>query len=143
MVSGCTNPAALAGGSGALHAYLGARGSGVVAAELVQKSWVTPPQPIDTPFVSLPGLLTAECVSNEKGSYLAITVHSDASDPRTDDFTGDVVVNGQVLADWGLHLIDVNLAIGNLVDIVGQQSKAYLATNGTGTNKTGTKSGPK
>ena len=143
MISGCTNPAALAGGSGALHAYLGARGSGVVAAELVQKSWVTPPQPIDTPFVSLPGLLTAECVSNEKGSYLAITVHSDASDPRTDDFTGDVVVNGQVLADWGLHLIDVNLAIGNLVDIVGQQSKAYLATNGTGTNKTGTKSGPK
>ena len=26
----------------------------------------------------------------------------------------------------GLHLIDVNLAMGNLVDIVGQQSKAYL-----------------
>ncbi len=132
MVSGCTNPAALAGGSGALHAYLGSRGSGVVSAELVQKSWVTPSQPIDTPFVSVPGLLTAECVSNEKGSYLAITVHGDVSDPRTDDITGDVVVNGQVLADWGLHLIDVNLAIGNLVDIVGQQSKAYLATNGRG-----------
>jgi hypothetical protein len=132
MVSGCTNPAALAGGSGALHAYLGARGSGVVAAELVQKSWVTPSQPIDTPFVSVPGLLTAECVSNEKGSYLAITVHGDPSDPRTDDITGDVVVNGIVMADWGLHLIDVNLAIGNLVDIVGQQSKAYLAANKSG-----------
>ena len=128
MVSGCTNPAALAGGSGELHAYLGVRGSGVVAAELVQKFWVTPSQPIDTPFVSVPGLLTAECVSNEKGSYLAITVHGDPSDPRTDDITGDVVANGIVLADWGLHLIDVNLAIGNLVDIVGQQSKAYLAT---------------
>ncbi len=139
MVSGCTNPAALAGGSGELHAYLGARGSGVVAAELVQKSWVTPSQPIDTPFVSVPGLLTAECVSNEKGSYLAITVHGDPSDPRTDDITGDVVANGIVLADWGLHLIDVNLAIGNLVDIVGQQSKAYLATNKNGSNKPGTK----
>jgi hypothetical protein len=132
MVSGCTNPAALAGGSGELHAYLGARGSGVVAAELVQKSWVTPSQPIDTPFVSVPGLLTAECVSNEKGSYLAITVHGDPSDPRTDDITGDVVANGIVLADWGLHLIDVNLAIGNLVDIVGQQSKVYLAANKMG-----------
>ena len=132
MVSGCTNPAALAGGSGELHAYLGARGSGVVAAELVQKSWVSPSQPIDTPFVSVPGLLTAECVSNEKGSYLAITVHGDPSDARTDDITGDVVVNGIVLADWGFHLIDVNLAMGNLVDIVGQQSKAYLATNGKG-----------
>ncbi len=134
MVSGCANPAALAGGSGALHAYLGSRGSGVTSAEMVQKSWVTPPQPIDTPFVSVPGLLTAECVSNEKGSYLAITVHGDPSDPRTDDITGDVVANGIVLADWGLHLIDVNLAIGNLVDIVGQQSKAYLATNNKGHN---------
>jgi hypothetical protein len=129
MVSGCTNPAALAGGSGELHAYLGARGSGVVAAELVQKSWVTPPLSIDTPFVSVPGLLTAECVSNEKGSYLAITVHGDPRDPRTDEITGDVISNGQVLPDWGLHLIDVNLAIGNLIDIVHQQSKVYLATH--------------
>src|SRR5258708_5563989 len=132
MVSGCTNPAALAGGSGELHAYLGARGSGVVTTEMSPRPWVTPPQPIDTPFVSVPGLLSAECVSNEKGSYLAVTVHGDPSDPRTDDITGDVVVNKIVLADWGLHLIDVNLAMGNLVDIVGQQSKAYLATNGKG-----------
>jgi hypothetical protein len=38
-----------------------------------------------------------------------------------------VVTNGQVQANWGLHLIDVHVAMGNLVDIVGQQSKAYLA----------------
>ena len=138
MISGCTNPAALAGGTGELHAYLGSRGSGVASAEVVPGSWVTPSQPIDTPFVSVPGLLTAECVSNEKGSYLAITVHGDASDPRTDEITGDVVVNGQVQTNWGLHLIDVNLAIGNLIDIVGQQSKTYLAKNKSGTNKIGT-----
>ena len=132
MVSGCTNPAALAGGSGELRSYLRSRGSGVVTTEAGPRPWVTPPQPIDTPFVSVPGLLTAECVSNEKGSYLAITVHGDPADPRTDDIPGDVVVNGQVQADWGLHLIDVNLAIGNLVDIVGQQSKAFLATKKKG-----------
>jgi hypothetical protein len=132
MISGCTNPAALGGGSGELHAYLGTRGSGVAVAEALQRSWVTPTQPIETPFVSVPGLLTAECVSNEKGSYLAITVHGDASDPRTDEITGDVVVGGQVLPDWGLHLIDVSLAIGNLVDIVGQQSRVYLVTSKTG-----------
>ena len=132
MVSGCTNPAALGGGSGELHSYMGSRGGGVVSSsEAEPRPWVTPPQPIDTPFVSVPRLLTAECVSNEKGSYLAITVHGDPSDPRTDDITGDVVVNGQVRAEWGLHLIDVNLAIGNLVDIVGQQSKEYVATNKT------------
>jgi hypothetical protein len=139
MVSGCTNPAALAGGSAELHAYLGSRRSGVVTTEMSPRPWVTPTQSIDTPFVSVPGLLTAECVSNEKGSYLAITVHGDPSDPRTDDITGDVVVNGQVLADWGLHLIDVNLAMGNLVDIVGQQSKAYLATNKNASNRSGPK----
>jgi len=32
-----------------------------------------------------------------------------------------------VLKDWGLHLIDVNLAIGNLLDAVGEETKAYLA----------------
>src|SRR5258708_15304141 len=39
MVSGCTNPAALAGGSGELHAYLGARGSGVVTTEISPRPW--------------------------------------------------------------------------------------------------------
>ena len=128
MISGCTNPAALAGGSGELHAYLGSKGSGVVAnAEADPKPWVKAAQPITTPFVSLPGLLTAECVANENGSYLAVSLHGDPAGPRASDITGDVVVNGQVMADWGLHLIDVNLAMGNLIDIVDQQSKAYLA----------------
>jgi len=126
MVAACTNPAALGGLKGELHAYLGSgRASGSSALE--PRPWVTPPQPINTPFVSVPGLLTAECVSNEKGSYLAVTVHGNPKDPRTDDIVGDIVVGGQVQANWGLHLIDANLAMGNLIDIVGQQSKAYLA----------------
>jgi Protein of unknown function (DUF3089) len=128
MVSGCANPAALGGGSGALHAYMGSRGSRIVAnAENDPGPWVTPPQPIDTPFVSLPGMLTAECVSNEHGSYLAVTVHSDPNSARAKDIVGDVVVNGQVLTDWGLHLIDVNLTMGNLIEVVHQESKAYLS----------------
>jgi len=128
MMSACTNPASLAGGSGELHAYMSTHGSGVSAAEVVQKSWVTG-QTIDTPFVSLPGMLTAECVSNEKGSYLAITVHGDRADPRADDITGDVVRDGQVLPDWGLHLIDVGVAMGNLIDIVHDQAKSFQISN--------------
>jgi len=127
MMSACTNPAALGGGSGELHAYLSTRGGSVSSSEATQKAWVTPAQGIDTPFVSVPGLLTSECVSNEKGSYLAITVHGNPSDPRADDITGDVIRDGQVLQDWGLHLIDVNVAMGNLIDIVREQSKAYRA----------------
>ncbi len=125
MVAACTNPADLSGGSGALHAYLAAARSSSSAA--APKPWVTPEQPLKTPFVSVPGLLTAECVANEKGSYLALRVHGNPADPRVDEITGDVVTNGQVQANWGLHLIDVQAALGNLIDIVSQQSKAYLA----------------
>jgi len=127
MAAACANPAALGGGSGVLHSYLGSAGRGN-GSSAEPRPWVTPPQPINTPFVSVPGLLTAECVSNEKGSYLAVTVHGNPADPRADDIVGDVVVGGNVQADWGLHLIDVNLAMGNLIDIVRQQSKAYLST---------------
>ena len=120
MEAGCVNPAALTGGK--LHSYLSS--SGRTATE---RPWVTPEAKITTPFVSVPGLLSAECVSNEKGSYLSIKVHGNPSDPRVDEIGGDVVTNGQVSADWGLHLIDVNLAMGNLVQLVADQSRAYLA----------------
>jgi hypothetical protein len=127
MQAVCTNPAALGGGSGALHAYLSTGGSSITGSAAQPKPWVTPAKQIDTPFVSVPGLLTAQCVSNEKGSYLEVTVHGNPSDPRADEITGDVMQNGQPNASWGLHLIDVNLAMGNLIDIVRSQSKAYLA----------------
>jgi hypothetical protein len=125
MVAGCANPAALAGGSGELHAYLPTHGS-FNGISMVPGPWVKG-KTIDTPFVSVPGLLTAECLSTSDGTYLAITVHGDANSPRTSVIAGDVVVGGKVQADWGLHLIDANLAMGNLVDIVAAESKAYLA----------------
>jgi len=128
MIAACTNPAALGGGSGELHSYLRTRGSGLATDAAAKPGpWVTPEQPITTPFVSVPGLLTAECVANDSGSYLAVSVHPDPTGARANDITGDVVVGGQVFGDWGLHLIDVNLAMGNLIEIVGQESKAYLA----------------
>jgi hypothetical protein len=54
-------------------------------------------------------------------------VHDDPAEPRATDISGDVVVGGNVRPEWGLHLIDVNVAMGNLLDIVSAQSKAYLA----------------
>jgi len=125
MVAACTNPAALAGGSGDLHAYLDRTGR-TITSTVPTKPWVMPEQPIDTPFVSVPGLLTAKCSSNDNASgYLEITVNGNPSDPRADDITGDIGVGTNVLANWGLHLIDVNLAMGNLLDIVSAETKAY------------------
>ena len=74
-------------------------------------------------FVSVPGLLTGECVNDANGSYFAITVHGDPRDPRIDDIPGDVVSNGVKLPAWGLHLIDANVAMGDLVALVAKQSK--------------------
>jgi hypothetical protein len=63
-----------------------------------------------------------------------VTVHPDPSGRRTDDIPGDLRFGGQIAPDWGLHLVDVNLAIGNLVDIVREQSKAWLAAHAKGPN---------
>ena len=125
MAAACTNPAALAGGSGELRAYLDKTGR-TITSNVPGKPWVTPEQPIETPWVSVPGLLTAKCASNENASgYLEVTVHGDPADPRVDDIVGDIGAAPNVLANWGLHLIDVNLVMGNLLDIVSEQTKAY------------------
>jgi len=125
MTAACVNPAALAGGSGELKAYLAADGR-TITGTTKPKPWVVPEQPIDTPWVSVPGLLTAKCASNDNASgYLEITVNGNPSDPRVDDIIGDIGNPPNVLANWGLHLVDVNLVMGNLLDIVGAQAKAY------------------
>ena len=121
----CTNPAALGGGSGPLHAYL-TSGPRSIVGQAPPTAWVTPEMKVDTPYVSVPGLLTAQCSTNENATFLEVTVHGNPSDPRTDDITGDLGIPPNVQANWGLHLIDANLAIGNLVDIVGQETRAYL-----------------
>jgi Protein of unknown function (DUF3089) len=124
MEAACTNPAALAGGSAELHAYLSTGGS-TITSTTAPKAWTVPEKPISTTWVSVPGLLTAQCKSNEYANYLEITVNGNPADPRTDDIVGDLSTGGQILKDWGLHLIDVNLAMGNLVDIVGKQAKTW------------------
>src|SRR5580693_10326163 len=62
MQAVCANPAALGGGSGMLDAYLSpgriATGSDDVPAPF---AWTEPAKPIDTPFVKVPGLLSAAC----------------------------------------------------------------------------------
>jgi hypothetical protein len=125
MVAACTNPAALGGGSGELHPYLSTDGRTIVGTT-PPLPWVLPERPIRTPWISLRGLLTAQCTANDNATYLEVIVHSDPSGARTNDIIGDIRADGKVLANWGLHLVDANIAMGNLVDIVGRQGKAWL-----------------
>jgi pimeloyl-ACP methyl ester carboxylesterase len=127
QIAACANPANLApGGKGEFHAYL-SNGSQIANSSAPTVTWVKGKPNPKTPFVSVPGLLTGQCVEKNGFSYLEVHVNAVPGDPRTDDINGDVMAAGVVNPAWGLHLIDANLAMGNLVDIVGAESKAYLA----------------
>jgi hypothetical protein len=124
MAGNCTNPATLGQGAAPLRAYLSAGGRMIAMGGAAPKAWVAD-KTVDTPFVSVPGLLTAQCKTNEFATYLEITVNGNPADPRVDDITGDLGAVGKPIPSWGLHLIDVNLGIGNLIDLVDAQAKAY------------------
>ena len=121
----CVNPARLSGGAGPLHSYFPSGSNLIDANSEAPKPWVDG-KTITTPFVSVPGMLSAACVSTPEFNYLSIHVNGEAG-PRAHDIPGDVVVMGHILKDWGLHLIDANLAIGNLVDIVHAQGSSWVA----------------
>ncbi|HJV43061.1 DUF3089 domain-containing protein [Caulobacter sp.] len=126
--AGCVNPAALLAGKASteeapVHAYLSARPFLSSGEPKPFAKGLT----VSTPFVSTPGLISARCASEGDFTYLAVKVNADPADPRADDITGDILVGGNVLKDWGLHLIDVNLEMGDLVALVDRQAKAYAA----------------
>ena len=71
--------------------------------------------------MTLPGLVTAQCMSKNGFHYLELTVHGDPSTPRIDDVRGDLT------PEWGMHLIDVNVAMGDLVKVAAAEADAYVA----------------
>ena len=123
MVTACTNPAALAGGKAVTDAILGAKGAGAGSAPM--GPWTTDNLPVTTNFVKVPGLISAECVSQGGFDYLAVTVNGNPADPRTDTIVGDVVVGGATLKDWGLHLLDMPIAMGDLVELADHQAASW------------------
>lgn len=121
----CTNPAALGGGVGVLKPYLSARGETILPAFTApQPAWTQPPIQIGAPFVTAPGLFSAECRNDEHGVYLAISTTPQPGDRRTGAIAGDWVMNGSSEPTMGLHLIDLNLTAGNLIDVLQRQIAA-------------------
>ena len=74
--------------------------------------------PVKTPWVTYPGLYKARCKQADGASWLQVTHRSGDSRPIVAENLGPA---------WGLHIYDVNLALGNLVALVGAQSAAYSA----------------
>jgi hypothetical protein len=68
--------------------------------------------------VSVPGLVSGACASTDGFNYLSVTVNA-GDGPRADDIGGDLT------PQWGLHLVDVSLVMGDVVDLVEQQAAAF------------------
>ena len=112
----------IGGGSGPADAYFPAQAN--TLSEQAPTIWARGKQ-ITTPFVQVPGLVTAQCIDRGGAQYLALTVHPNPADPRTDQIPGDVVQGGKVALDWGLHLIDINANMGGLVSAAAAQRSKF------------------
>ena len=121
----CVSPAALAGGRAPLTALL-PTASAIVDHASAQPSWAQGVT-VNTPFVAMPGLLTGGCAKVSGANVLAIRTEADPADPRTDRIGGDVLLGGQVVEGWGLHLLDVNAVLSDLVVLGHEQGQAWLA----------------
>jgi len=108
----CTNPASLAGGSGPLSPFF--------ATQTNVPTSATPPKTrATTPWVTYPGLYTAQCANAQGATWLEVDATRRPGDRRP-------VVAPPYGPTWGLHPYDVNLALGNLVGIVRTEAQAYV-----------------
>ena len=119
LVATCTNPAALGGGEAALNGYFDAKGETALPMGPAEP-WTVAEQPIATPMVRVVGLLKGQCKSDAFATYLEVTVQRGPGSPASRDIQGDLAEG------LGLHLVDMEVAMGNLVDLVGQQARSYL-----------------
>jgi hypothetical protein len=108
----CVNPSSLKG-AGKLQPYLRtSRFPGPIGA-------VAPAPPsAPTPWVEYPNRYSARCEEANDNNWLQVTTIAGAN-------TAVPPSGGSLPATWGLHLGDVNLALGNLVDLARQQAAAY------------------
>lgn len=90
----------------------------------VEGAWVDG-KAIPQRFVKLPGMVTGQCVGKDGADYLEITFKDD--DKRQQPPLGPTASNPATAGLWGLHVLDVHLGMGDLVELAGRQSAAYLA----------------
>ncbi|HXY28321.1 MAG TPA: DUF3089 domain-containing protein [Acidimicrobiales bacterium] len=102
----CVNPAALEGGVAGLDPYF------------LTATSAPPPPPVATPWVTYPDLYSASCQQAGGATWLQVNTLTVAGRP---------VVTESLGPDWGYHVDDVNLALGNLVDDVRAEEVAFAA----------------
>jgi hypothetical protein len=102
----CVNPATFSTSAGGLSPLF------PKSAEQVRGVTVT------TPWVAFPGLYTAQCEHQGGATWLQVNTVSTPNDPRP-------TVKANLGPQWGYHVFDMNLALGNLVTDVATEEAAY------------------
>ena len=119
----CTNPAALAGGSAPLSPYLP---TSVLLADPPADDGVLPGlssanlPTASTGFVTYPNFLSASCERAGDRDWLDITPTPAA------DLDARALPTESTPAAWGLHFLDFYLTLGDLIELAGRQSAAYV-----------------
>jgi hypothetical protein len=118
MTVGCVNPANPGSrGWEALDSYWYARSANPVPGGPIQ--WSTEGAP-PTPYLRTEGLVSARCVNDGPRGYLSIRTNADPKDKRTDRIGGEVGALGMFLPGWGMHLAEMSIAQGDLIDEIGK-----------------------
>ncbi len=112
----CTNPANLGGGTGLLDSISPSAPfdpKSILAAgiKLLGVNFPHPP----TVYWAARGGYSAKCVDSNGAHVLMITARHGAPTPKPSPN-----------AQWGLHLLDANIALGNLIQIVSSEGRAFL-----------------
>lgn len=102
----CVNPATFSSKAGSLQPYF-VSGPTPVRHVTITTSWVT-----------YPDLYTAQCEYSGGASWLQVDTTGLSGDPRP-------TVSATLGPNWGYHIDDVNLALGNLVADVATEEAAY------------------
>jgi hypothetical protein len=127
MTAACTNPAALGSDAPAkLDSYWYVLSRGQFEA-IVWSIDGAPP----TPFLRTQGLITGQCRHDGKAGWLAIADIAKPGEKWTQRIPGDVYLLGQLNKGWGLHLIDMNVAQGDLVRVLGAAAEAAVSAGAT------------
>ena len=104
----CVNPASPSGGTAWLQPYIPA-----LALTFIGQS-----VPVTTPWVTFPREFTGRCETSGDATWLQVSRPGGSADHRP----ALTRLEEPIL---GLHILDVNIALGNLVRLVGRQAAAY------------------
>jgi hypothetical protein len=114
----CTNPANLPGGTSQLHTvYPSAPFAPGTAIGIGTEAVGIPRPSVTTPWIQSDAYLGG-CSSADDANVLQIT-----------PVGGAPTLTAVPDATWGLHLVDANIALGNLTNLVVREAKAWLKAN--------------